>query len=327
QAMHEFLEKALSKSSGRNELALGSNKPDKSSKRNLGATTLTGNQQSIFDETGYCDAVRTIRQHIEAGDIYQACMTQKFESDWENHDPWHLYRELRAHNPAPFACFLQTPSFQIVSASPERYLSVDRSGWAESRPIKGTRPRGDNPQHDAALRKELAESDKDQAENVMIVDLVRNDFGRVCRFGSIDVSRLMQIETYATVFQMVSTVRGQLAADRDAIDLIRATFPGGSMTGAPKIEAMKILNSLEPVCRGIYSGGIGYLDYAGAMDMNMVIRSLIIEGDQVSYHAGGGVVADSSPAAEYQESLDKVVALQTALARVCSGESAKQPAQ
>ena len=273
--------------------------------------------RSDFDQAGYCDAVRTIRNHIEAGDVYQACMTQRFQAEWGNHDPWQLYASLRARNPAPFACFLQTPSFQVVSASPERYLAVDRSGKAESRPIKGTRPRGEDPQQDAALRGELAASEKDQAENVMIVDLVRNDFGRVCRFGSINVSRLMHIETYATVFQMVSTVSGYLATDRDALDLIRATFPGGSMTGAPKIEAMKILNQIEPVRRGIYSGAIGYIDYAGAMDLSMVIRSLIIEEDRILYHAGGGIVADSSPEDEYQESLDKVVALQAALAKVC----------
>ena len=270
-------------------------------------------QQRCFDKERYCEAVRTIGEHIEAGDIYQACMTQRFQSDFTKRDPWILYGALRAGNPAPFACYLQTPTFNVVSASPERYLSVDRSGWAESRPIKGTRPRGINPHQDAALRQALIDSEKDRAENVMIVDLVRNDFGRVCRFGSIDVSQLMQIETYATVFQMVSTVRGELSKDRDRFDLVRATFPGGSMTGAPKIEAMKILDRLEPVRRGIYSGGIGYLDYAGAMDLNMVIRSLIIENGVLSYHAGGGVVADSSPEAEYQESLDKVVALQTAL--------------
>ena len=287
----------------------------------------TTTQECCFDEAGYCDAVQTVQEHIEAGDIYQACMTQRFQSDLGKHAPWNLYCHLRASNPAPFACYLHTPTFCVVSASPERYLAVDRTGWAESRPIKGTRPRGKTPQQDTALRQELIDSEKDRAENVMIVDLVRNDFGRVCRFGSINVSQLMQIESYATVFQMVSTVRGQLPEDRDGLDLVRATFPGGSMTGAPKIEAMKILDRLEPVRRGIYSGGIGYLDYAGAMDLNMVIRSFVIEEGVVSYHAGGGVVADSSPAAEYQESLDKVVALQRALDTLKQETTAKRSSE
>ena len=266
-----------------------------------------------FDADGYCNAVQQIRQHIEAGDIYQACMTQRFQNSLGVCDPWRLYGRLRETNPAPFACYLDTPTFSIVSASPERYLAVNRRGEAESRPIKGTRPRGDTAEKDAALRKELSESSKDRAENVMIVDLVRNDFGRVCRFGSIEVADLMQIEAYATVFQMVSTVRGQLTSEHDALDLVRATFPGGSMTGAPKIEAMKILDRLEPVRRGIYAGGIGYLDYAGSMDLNMAIRSFIIENQTATYHGGGGIVADSVPEAEYQESLDKVVALRRAI--------------
>ncbi|MDG2207167.1 MAG: aminodeoxychorismate synthase component I [Pirellulales bacterium] len=269
--------------------------------------------RGCFDAAEYCGAVTRIRDHIEAGDIYQACMTQRFENRLGTGDPWQLYCQLRKTNPAPFACYLQTPTFSIVSASPERYLAVDRQGTAESRPIKGTRPRGETVALDTALRKELSESSKDRAENVMIVDLVRNDFGRVCRFGSIEVSDLMQIETYATVFQMVSTVRGDLQSECDALDLVRATFPGGSMTGAPKIEAMKILDRLEPVRRGVYAGGIGYLDYAGSMDLNMVIRSFIIEDRNVFYHGGGGIVADSIPEAEYQESLDKVVALERAL--------------
>jgi aminodeoxychorismate synthase component I len=267
-----------------------------------------------FNENSYCEAVQQIRQHIDAGDIYQACMTQRFRSPLDDCDPWDLYALLRQINPAPFACFLQAPEFCVVSSSPERYLSVDATGWAESRPIKGTRPRGTTPIADAALREQLANSVKDQAENIMIVDLVRNDFGRVCQFGSIEVAELMAIEPYATVFQMVSTIRGRLGEEYDALDLIRATFPGGSMTGAPKIEAMKILDRLEPVRRGIYSGAIGYLDLGGLIDLNIVIRTFIIERDVCSYHAGGAVVADSDPRGEYLESLDKIRALQGALA-------------
>lgn len=271
---------------------------------------------ACFDEISYCQAVQEIKQHIYAGDIYQACMTQRFQSPLVGGDAWDLYRELRRCNPTPFACFLKAPEFSVVSASPERYLSVDRDGNAESRPIKGTRPRGETPDADAALRDELSSSIKDQAENIMIVDLVRNDFGRVCQFNSIHVAELMAIESYATVWQMVSTIRGRIAVPHDALDLIRASFPGGSMTGAPKIEAMKILDSLEPVTRGIYSGAIGYLDYGGAIDMNIVIRTFIVENGLCSYGAGGAVVADSDPRAEYLESLDKIRALKSALSRL-----------
>ena len=267
----------------------------------------------FLTETGYCDAVRRIKQHIDAGDVYQACMTQQFRSPLCGGDAWDLYIELRYVNPAPFACFLKAPDFSVVSASPERYLQVNRHGRAESRPIKGTRPRGKSPEVDAALYDELAHSVKDQAENVMIVDLVRNDFGRVCKFGSVVVPEMMAIESYATVFQMVSTVQGELNDFRDALDLIRASFPGGSMTGAPKIEAMKILDRLEPVHRGIYSGAIGYLDYQGAVDLNIVIRSFVVKQRHCYYNAGGAVVADSDPRAEYLESLDKVRALKAAL--------------
>ena len=172
-------------------------------------------------------------------------------------------------------------------------------------PIKGTRPRGATAEEDQRLRRELAESAKDRAENLMIVDLVRNDFGRVSQFRTVDVPEFMLIEDYATVFQMVSTIRGRLAEGRDALDLIQACFPGGSMTGAPKIEAMKIIDQLEPVKRGIYSGAIGYLDFAGPMDLNIVIRTIIVKNDRCYFHIGGGIVADSDPLDEYQETEDK----------------------
>ncbi|MEK6249066.1 MAG: anthranilate synthase component I family protein, partial [Planctomycetales bacterium] len=276
--------------------------------------------ETCFDEKSYCRAVDEIKQHIVAGDIYQACMSQQFKSPLIGGSDWDLYRELRRINPAPFACFLKAPEFSVVGASPERFLSVDKEGHAESRPIKGTRPRGATREADEALRDELVTSVKDKAENVMIVDLVRNDFGRVCQFHSIRVTELMSIETYATVFQMVSTILGKLAPPYDAIDLIRASFPGGSMTGAPKIEAIKILETLEPVERGIYAGAIGFLDYQGAIDLSIVIRSFVIKDGWCHYHAGGAVVADSDPRAEYLESLDKISALKSALAHLlCKG--------
>ena len=266
-----------------------------------------------FDEAGYCQAVTTIKEHIFAGDIFEACLTHRLESPLEGGNPWDLYEELRSVNPAPFACYLNFPEAQVVSASPERFLSLDNNRIAESRPMKGTRPRGTSSEEDERLRQELLHSIKDRAENVMIVDLVRNDFGRVCKFHTVDVPELMIIEPYATVFQMVSTIRGELKADVSGLDLIKACFPGGSMTGAPKIEAMKIIDRLEPVKRGIYSGSIGYLDFSGPLDFNMVIRSFVVKDKRCYYNVGGAIVADSDPREEYAETMDKARALKTAL--------------
>ncbi len=247
------------------------------------------------DQADYCRKIETIKEHISAGDVYQVCLTRRMDAPLIGGVAWDLYQELRRVNPAPFASFLNFPEVQVVSSSPERFLSLGADGIAESRPIKGTRPRGASPEEDRRFRQELADSPKDRAENLMIVDLVRNDFGRVCRFGSVEVPEFMLIEDYATVFQMVSTIRGRLAAGRDALDLIRACFPGGSMTGAPKIEAMKIIDRLEPVKRGIYSGAIGYLDFAGPMDLSIVIRTIVIKDGRCYFHVGGGIVADSDP--------------------------------
>ncbi len=269
-----------------------------------------------FDEQRYCRAIERVKEHIYAGDIYQACMSHRLASPLYGSDTWSLYRELRSINPAPFACFLKFPDVEVISTSPERFLSLSPDRIAESRPIKGTRPRGATPAADAALRDELRTSVKDRAENVMIVDLVRNDLGRVCQFGSVCVPELMTIEDYATVFQMVSTVRGQLRDDVHAVELIKSCFPGGSMTGAPKIEAIKIIDALEPVKRGIYSGAIGYLDFAGPLDLNIVIRTFVVKDGWCYYNVGGAVVADSEPRAEYQETMDKAKALVQALARL-----------
>lgn len=281
--------------------------------------------QRHFDEVRYCQAVDQIKQHIFAGDIYQACMTHRLESPLYGSDPWKLYCKLRALNPAPFACYLKCEDVDIISASPERFLSLDIDGNAESRPIKGTRRRSTSPEADFALRDELQNSTKDRAENVMIVDLVRNDFGRVCKFGSVSVPELTAIERYSTVFQMVSTIRGQLGDDIHPVELVKACFPGGSMTGAPKIEAMKILNQLEPVKRGVYSGAIGYLDFAGPLDLSIVIRTFVIKDGRCYYNVGGAVVADSDPRAEYLETMDKARALKEALAvlKECSPQTAK----
>jgi aminodeoxychorismate synthase component I len=264
------------------------------------------------DLAAHVKAVDAVKEEIAAGNVYQACLTYRTERSFAG-DPWQLYRALRQVNPAPFACFFELPELSIVGSSPERFLKVTPEGAVESRPIKGTSPRGRHRDEDEANRRALAESAKDRAENLMIVDLVRNDLGRVCQTGSVHVPELMAIESYASVFQMVSTVRGRLRPDCDVLDLVRATFPPGSMTGAPKIAAMRLLDRLESVRRAIYSGAIGYLDARGGADLSVVIRTLFARGGRAYLHAGGGIVADSDPVAEYDEALDKLRALFLAL--------------
>ena len=270
------------------------------------------NIRTHFSRETYMQAVDRCRQHILAGDVFEVCLTHRLETDLSL-PPWQLYKRLRNINPAPFASWLHFPDFQVVSASPERFLKLDESRQAESRPIKGTRPRGDNPWDDQRLRDELQNSEKDRSENVMIVDLVRNDIGKVAEIGTVQVPELLLVEPYATVFQLVSTITGQLRSKCDGFDLVRACFPGGSMTGAPKIEAMKIIDRIEPVKRGIYSGAIGYFDRSGTLDLSIVIRTIVCKDGKATFGVGGAVVADSDPAQEYQETLDKARALIEAL--------------
>ena len=273
--------------------------------------------RSSFTREGYLDAVARVREYIVAGDIFQANLSQRFEAPLPgapSTSPWALYRRLRERNPAPFAAFLDLPDVAIVSASPERFLRVDGAGVVETRPIKGTRPRGMGPEHDAALGQALTESAKDRAENLMIVDLMRNDLSRVCAPGSVRVPELFALERYATVHHLVSTVVGTLEAGTDAVDLLRAAFPGGSITGAPKIRAMEIIAEFEPSQRGVYCGSVGYLSVTGEMDTSIAIRSAVVVDGRVYFSAGGGVVADSDPRQEYLETLDKARALIDALA-------------
>lgn len=290
------------------------------SRRRLLGSVLPEDAVCSFKAAEYGRAVGDIREEIAAGNVYQANLTQRIDlplhrtrEEPDADTGWRLYRALRRLSPAPFAAYLELPEVTIASSSPERFLSLDREGRVESRPIKGTRRRGASVEEDTLLAKELARSKKDRAENLMIVDLVRNDLGRVCETGSVTVPELMAIEPYATVFQMVSTVSGQLKADCSRGDLLRATFPPGSMTGAPKIAAMKIIDKIEPVRRGIYSGAMGYLDIAGGLDLSVVIRTLFVRNGQVHIHSGGAVVTDSVPADEYLESIDKVRALLAAV--------------
>jgi para-aminobenzoate synthetase component 1 len=260
--------------------------------------------RSTFTHAGYVDAVARIREYIYAGDIFQANLSQRFEAPL-GEPPWALYRRLRQRNPAPFAAFFEFPEATILSASPERFLRVDENGHVETRPIKGTRPRGLGPEHDAALGQALIESDKDRAENLMIVDLMRNDLSRVCAPGSLRVPELFAKEQYATVHHLVSTVAGTLAPGVDALDLLRAAFPPGSITGAPKVRAMEIIAELEAAQRGVYCGAIGYWSLTGALDTSVAIRTTLALGDRLYFGAGGAVVADSEPEQEYRETLDK----------------------
>ncbi len=270
--------------------------------------------RSTFTHRGYLDAVARVREYIVAGDIFQANLSQRFQAPLTQ-APFDLYGKLRRRNPAPFAAYLDFGEVVVLSASPERFLLLEENGRkVETRPIKGTRPRGLGPMHDAALGRALAESDKDRAENVMIVDLLRNDLSRVCRPGTVRVPELFALEQHPTVHHLVSTVVGELEPGADAVGLLRAAFPGGSITGAPKVRAMEIIAELEPTRRGVYCGSVGYVSTSGAMDTSIVIRTYVALEGQVYFQAGGGIVADSDPELEYRETLDKARALIETLA-------------
>lgn len=271
------------------------------------ATGLTSN----FTRDAYMAAVQRAIDYIRAGDVFQVNLAQRFCAPVPG-TGWDLYRRLRAVNPAPFAAYLDCGTFEVVSASPERFLNID-GDTVETRPIKGTRRRGRTPAEDAANAAELLASEKDRAELNMIVDLERNDLGRVCRIGTVQVPDRRRVEAYPTVLHTVATVTGKLKPGIPAGDVLRAAFPGGSITGAPKIRAMEIIEELEGVRRGVYCGALGYLGVSGAVDLNIVIRTFVVKGGRAYFHAGGGIVADSDPAGEYEETLAKAQALVRAL--------------
>ena len=270
--------------------------------------------RSSLDRPAFERGVEAVRAAIARGDVYQANLTRRLETAFAG-EPWPLYRALRTGDPALFATYIDlgpSPSGgshagprAILSASPEPFLSVDRSGRVESDPIKGTRPRGATPEADRILAAELLASAKDRAENVMIVDVLRNDLGRVCRPGSVRVPRLCRLERTAAVQHLVSTVTGVLAEGRDAFDLLAASFPGGSITGAPKIRAMEILEGLEPTRRGPYTGAIGWIGPDGAMQTSIIIRTFVADGKRLTLHVGGGITWKSDPAAEWDETVTK----------------------
>ncbi len=259
-----------------------------------------------FSAPSYRRAFARIQDYIRAGDCYQVNLAQYFSAASAG-DPWLAYLRLRRFNPAPFSAYLNYPFGQVLSCSPERFLRL-QEGRVETRPIKGTRPRAADPTRDAALALELQQSPKDRAENLMIVDLLRNDLGKVCVPGSVTVPELFKLESFAKVHHLVSSVSGRLAPGRDALDLLRAAFPGGSITGAPKRRAMEIIAELEPDPRSLYCGAIGWLGNDGAMDLNIAIRTAVIAQNRLHFWAGGGIVADSRAAEEYQECLDKASA-------------------
>ncbi|MBY0267841.1 MAG: aminodeoxychorismate synthase component I [Burkholderiales bacterium] len=286
--------------------------------RRRAAFRVTSPVTSNFTPKGYGHAFDRVLNYIRAGDCYQVNLAQRFTAHAQG-DPWLAYQRLRLINPAPYSAYLSTPYAQILSASPERFLCV-RDGAVETKPIKGTRPRAGHDKLDAERIAELLASEKDRAENLMIVDLLRNDLSKNCAIGSVKVPRLFEVESFATVHHLVSTVTGRLKAGRDAIDLFRGAFPGGSITGAPKTRAMQIIEELEPHRRGVYCGAIGYIGYDGDMDTNIAIRTLVHSRGVVRFWAGGGIVADSQREAEYQETFDKAAALLNLLQQ--SAESA-----
>lgn len=271
-----------------------------------------GNLYSPYDRHTYPPLVQKVIDYIYAGDIYQANLTRRYQTHYSG-DPYSLYRRLRQHNSAPFAAYIKDENHVIASASPERFLKLTGRS-VETKPIKGTTRRDlHSPAHDRKLAVNLMNSEKDRAENLMIVDLMRNDLSRVCQPGSIKVPKLLDIETYATVHHLVSTVEGKLQPDKTAVDLLQATFPGGSITGAPKIRAMEIIAELETTCRGVYCGSIGFIGFDGSMDLNIAIRTFVLTDDILTFQVGGGIVADSDPDAEFEETRIKAKAMKRAL--------------
>ncbi|MCI4626283.1 MAG: anthranilate synthase component I family protein [Candidatus Magnetoovum sp. WYHC-5] len=269
-----------------------------------------------MSKSAYMDMVKQTLKYIAAGDIFQANLSQRVAANIENNDPWILYKKLSTINPSPFACYFDFGDYSIVSSSPERLVRAQVSNHngqkiviADTRPIAGTRPRGKNTLEDERLRSELLINDKERAEHIMLIDLERNDLGKVSDYGTVTVDELMITEDYSHVIHIVSNVAGQLNAKKDCFDLIRAMFPGGTITGVPKVRCMEIIDELEPVVRGPYTGSAGYFGFSGNMDTNIIIRTFVIKDETAYVQAGAGIVADSDPEREYYETLKKAEAL------------------
>ena len=264
------------------------------------------------DGTEYLQLIGRVRAHIASGDVYQLCLTNRIDYRHQ-HNSLEVFLRLREQNPAPYSCYIRAGARALVCSSPEQFLNVTASGEITTRPIKGTRPRSSDPQSDIEFAAELAGDLKERAENLMIVDLMRNDLARVCDPDSVTVTKLFEVEPHASVHQLVSTISGRLSMGVTPETLVSAVFPGGSMTGAPKIRAMQLIQDLEAVPRGLYSGVAGYFGLDGSADLGMVIRSLVFEDGKVSVGVGGGITIDSDPAAEFAETRLKAVALLNAL--------------
>lgn len=265
-----------------------------------------------FNKQTYQENVKRAIEHILDGDIFQVNLSQRFEME-SAIEGWQLFKDLKSISPAPFSAYLNFSDIEVICSSPERFLKVDHLNRIETCPIKGTRPRGTNVEEDEKYYQELADSQKDWAELTMIVDLERSDLGRVCETGSVKATFPYSIETFPTVFHLVATVEGQLPEDKGIFDLLKAAFPGGSITGAPKIKAMEIIDRLEPVRRGVYTGSLGYIGFDGRADLNIIIRTIVKIRDKYYFQVGGGITAKSNPEAEYYETLDKAKALLRAL--------------
>ncbi|MEM1222824.1 MAG: aminodeoxychorismate synthase component I [Verrucomicrobiota bacterium] len=278
-----------------------------------------GNWSWNLSEEAFSAAVQSIRSYIASGDVYQVNLSRRARCQFEG-CPVALYHILRAGNPAPYGAYLDMGDLQLISTSPEQFLRK-RGSSIETRPIKGTRPRGKDSAEDAALARALKLSEKDRAELLMIVDLERNDLGRVASYGSVRVSNLYHLEHYAKVMHQTAQVRGELAAGKDVFDCIHALFPGGSITGAPKIRAMEIIEELEPTRRGAYCGSIGYIGFDGDAEFNIAIRSMHIKDGYLDYQVGSGIVWDSGPEAEYAETLDKARAIHETIEKRCRRSS------
>ncbi|MEJ2695567.1 MAG: anthranilate synthase component I family protein [Candidatus Sulfobium sp.] len=272
----------------------------------------------IKDDTGkdrYIRMVEKAKEYIAAGDIFQANLSLRVSADVGDSNPWDMYRVLREINPSPFSCFIDFGRYQIVSSSPERLVRVNER-VVDTRPIAGTRPRGSDLAEDERMRAELLLNEKERAEHIMLIDLERNDLGRVADYGTVAVDELMITEEYSHVIHIVSNVKGVLAEGKDCIDVIKATFPGGTITGVPKVRCMEIIDELEPFRRGPYTGSAGYIGFSGNMDFNIIIRTLLKKEGRAYIQAGAGIVADSDPEREYQESIKKAEALIRTVERI-----------
>jgi anthranilate synthase component 1 len=267
--------------------------------------------RSNFEKSDYLKSVAVVKEHIAAGDIFQGVLSQRFEVDLKT-PPFEIYRALRIVNPSPYMYYLKMPDLTVVGASPEMLVKI-QGREARYRPIAGTRPRGANAAEDEKLATELAADEKERAEHIMLVDLGRNDLGRVCKYGTVRVEELMFIERYSHVMHLVSALRGELPEGIDRLDTMMACFPAGTVSGAPKVRAMEIIDELEPTRRGVYSGAVMYLDFSNNLDSCIALRTLVVKGNKGYIQAGGGIVADSVPEAEFQETVNKSRALRRAI--------------